>query len=65
LHEKGAWLGPELAFELAAWPHARVHPVLALSVGATVVGVRGTVSGGRDVMATGFWGGLGLGAAVK
>jgi hypothetical protein len=65
LHEQGAWLGPELALELAAWPHARVHPVLALSVGANVIGVRGTVSGGRDVMASGFWGGLGLGAAVK
>jgi hypothetical protein len=65
LHQEGAWLGPELALELAAWPHARVHPVLALSVGGSVIGVRGTVKGGRDVMATGFWGGLGLGAAVK
>jgi hypothetical protein len=65
LREQGAWLGPELALELLAWPHARVHPVLALSVGANVIGVRGTVTGGRDVVATGFWGGLGVGAAVK
>ncbi len=65
LHQEGAWLGPELAIELAIWPHARVHPVLALSLGANVVGVRGTVNDGHDVVASGFWGGLGLGAAVK
>jgi len=63
--EAGAWVGPEVAVELSAWSHARVHPVLALSAGAHVVGVRGTVSGGRDVMATSVWGGLGLGAAVR
>jgi hypothetical protein len=65
LHQEGAWVGPELAIELAVWPHARVHPVLALSLGANVVGVRGTVNDGHDVVASGFWGGLGLGAAVK
>jgi hypothetical protein len=63
--EAGAWAGPELAVEVSAWSHARVHPVLSLSVGAHVVGVRGTVSGGRDVMATSLWGGLSLGAAVR
>ena len=63
-HE-GAWVGPELAVELSGWPRARVHPVLALSVGAHVVGVRGTVEGGRDVMATALWGGLSLGVAVR
>jgi hypothetical protein len=63
--EAGAWVGPELAVELSAWPQARVHPVLSLSAGAHVVGVRGTVSGGRDVMATSVWGGLGVGAAVR
>jgi hypothetical protein len=63
--QEGAWLGPELAVELSAWPRARVHPVFALSVGAHLVGVRGTVDGGRDVMATALWGGLSLGVAVR
>ena len=63
--QQGAWVGPELAFELSGWPRARVHPVLSLSVGAHLLGVRGTVSGGRDVMATALWSGLSLGAAVR
>jgi hypothetical protein len=63
--EHGAWVGPELAVELSAWPRARVHPMLSLSVGAHVLGVRGTVSGGRDVMATSLWSALSLGAAVR
>ena len=63
--QQGAWLGPELAFELAAWARARVHPVLSLAVGAHVIGVKGTVEGGRDVRATALWSGLSLGAAVR
>jgi hypothetical protein len=63
--EQGAWIGPELALELSAWPRARVHPLISLSVGAHILGVRGTVSGGRDVMATALWSGLSLGAAVR
>ena len=61
----GAWVGPELAVELSAWPRARVHPMLSLSVGAHLVGVRGTVNGGRDVMATALWSALSLGVAVR
>ncbi|HEV3191585.1 MAG TPA: hypothetical protein VGY54_13845 [Polyangiaceae bacterium] len=63
--EEGAWFGPELTVELSAWPRARVHPLLAVSVGAHILGVRGTVNGGRDVMATELWSGLSLGAAVR
>jgi hypothetical protein len=63
--EDGAWGGPELAIECSAWPRAHVQPLLSLSVGAHILGVRGTVNGGRDVMATGFWGGLSVGAAVR
>jgi hypothetical protein len=64
--EDGAWGGPELAVECSAWPRAHVHPLLSLSVGAHVLGVRGTVNGGgRDVLATGLWGGLSLGVAVR
>ena len=63
--ELGAWAGPELAVELSAWPHARVHPLLSFSVGAHIFGVRGTVNGGRDILATGVWSGLSLGAAVR
>ena len=33
--------------------------------GANVFGVRGTVNGGRDIRASGLWGGLSLGAAVR
>ena len=63
--QQGAWVGPELAVELSAWSRARIHPVLSLSVGVHVVGVRGTVNDGRDVMATALWSGLGLGVAVR
>ncbi|HET6285111.1 MAG TPA: hypothetical protein VFH73_29405 [Polyangia bacterium] len=62
---QGAWVGPELTAEVRPWRQRRVHPVLALSVGAHLLGVRGTVENGRDVMATAFWAGLSLGAAVR
>ncbi len=62
---QGAWAGPELAVELSAWPRARVHPLLSFSVGAHIFGVRGTVDGGRDVLATGVWSSLSLGVAVR
>jgi hypothetical protein len=63
--ERGAWFGPEAAFELGVWPRARIHPVLALRVGAHIIGVRGTVSEGRDIEDTAIWGGLSLGLAVR
>lgn len=63
--QQGAWLGPELAFEFSPWPRARVHPLLSLSAGAHILGVRGTVNGGRDVMVTGVWSAISLGAAVR
>jgi hypothetical protein len=63
--QQAAWAGPELSLEVAAWPHARVHPLLSFSVGAHIFGVRGTVNGGRDIKATGLWSGLSLGAAVR
>jgi hypothetical protein len=50
-HQQGVWLGPELMLQVSAWAASRVHPVLALSAGAHLVGVRGTVGGGRDVEA--------------
>jgi hypothetical protein len=64
-HQQGVWAGPELALELSAWPRAHVHPLLAFSVGAHIFGVRGTVNGGRDIMATGLWSALSIGAAVR
>lgn len=63
--ERGAWFGPEAAFELGVWPRARIHPVLALRAGAHIIGVRGTVTEGRDVEDTAIWGGLSLGLAVR
>ena len=63
--QQGAWAGPEVSLELSAWPRARVHPLLSFSVGAHIFGLRGTVNDGRDIMATGLWSGLSLGAAVR
>jgi hypothetical protein len=64
-HQEGPWSGPELSLETAAWPRAHVHPVLSLSMGAHVLGVRGTVNEGRDILVTGLWGGLSLSVAVQ
>jgi hypothetical protein len=63
--EEGPWCGPELAAEAAAWPRAHVHPVLSLSTGMHVLGVRGTVNQGRDILVTGLWAGLSLAVAVQ
>ena len=63
--QQGAWLGPELALQVSAWPRARVHPIIGLAVGAHLLGVRGTVEGGRDVEAVGFWGGVSAALAVR
>jgi hypothetical protein len=63
--EQGVWAGPELLVELSAWPRARVHPLLSLSLGASVLGVRGTVNGARDVDLTGVWSSLSVGVALR
>ena len=63
--QAGPWGGPQLAIEAAAWPRAHVHPVLAISSGVDILGVRGTVNEGRDILVTGLWGGLSLGLAVQ
>jgi hypothetical protein len=64
-HQQGVWGGPELGLELAAWSHARVHPVLSFALGAHLFGLKGKVNAGRDVMATGLWSSLSLGAALR
>jgi hypothetical protein len=64
-HQQGAWLGPELALQLSAWARARVHPVLGLAVGTHLLGVRGTVDGGRDVEAVGLWGAVSAAVTVR
>jgi hypothetical protein len=63
--QNGVWAGPELSFECAPWPRARIHPVLSVSLGAHAVGVRGTVNKGRDVMATSIWSSFSVGAALR
>ena len=63
--QQGPWFGPELALEVSAWPRARVHPILGFAAGAHLLGVRGTVSGGRDVEAVGLWGGVTAALAVR
>jgi len=63
--QQGAWLGPELALQVSVWPRGRVHPIVGLAVGTHLLGVRGTVDGGRDVEAVGFWGGVSAALAVR
>jgi hypothetical protein len=63
--QNGMWAGPELSLDCAPWPRARIHPLLSLSVGAHLIGVRGTVNQGRDVMATSVWSSLSVGAALR
>ena len=63
--QQGLWLGPEVALQITALARTRVHPVLGLSAGAHLVGVRGTVDGGRDVEAVGLWGGISAAVAVR
>ncbi len=63
--QQGVWLGPELALQLSAWPRARIHPVVGLSAGAHLLGVRGTVNNGSDVEAVGVWGGVNAALAIR
>jgi len=65
VRQQGAWLGPEAALQVSAWGRARVHPVLGIAAGVHLLGVRGTVDGGRDVEAVGFWGGVSAALAVR
>jgi hypothetical protein len=63
--QSGVWAGPELSLDCALWPRARIHPLLSVSLGAHIVGVRGTVDNGRDVMATSIWSSVSVGAALR
>ena len=63
--QNGVWAGPELSLECAPWPRARIHPLASVSLGVHMLGVRGTVNQGRDVMATGIWSGVSVGAALR
>jgi hypothetical protein len=63
--QQGVWLGPEVALQVGLWPRARVHPILGLAVGWHLAGVRGTVTGGRDVEAVGPWGGVNVAVAIR
>jgi hypothetical protein len=63
--QQGFWLGPEVGLQVSVWPRSRVHPVLGLTAGAHLVGVRGTVGNGRDVEAVGIWGGVNAAVAVR
>lgn len=64
-HQQGVWLGPEVTLQVSAWDRARVHPVLGVSAGAHLLGVRGTVNNERDVEAVGIWGGVSAAVAVR
>ena len=64
-HQQGVWLGPEVVLQVTALARARIHPVLGVSAGVHLVGVRGTVSSGRDVEAVGLWGSINAAVAVR
>lgn len=64
-HQQGVWLGPEASLQVSAWASARVHPVVGLTAGAHLLGVRGTVNDGRDVEAVGLWGGVNAAVALQ
>jgi len=53
--QSGPWLGPELGALVALFPHAAVHAVVALSGGVALLGVRGEVTGDRNVNVWGPW----------
>jgi hypothetical protein len=63
--QSGPWLGPEMGLAAIFFPRAAVHATVALSAGAMLLGVRGTVAGDDDVAAQGPWAALvvGLGLA--
>jgi len=63
--QQGAWLGPEVALQVTALARARVHPIVGVSAGAHLIGLRGTVNNGRDVEAVGLWGGITAAVAVR
>lgn len=66
MSEEGAWLGPELMLQVGGWAYARVHPVLALSAGVHLMGVRGTVGGGGgDIDAAGWWAAASAGVVLR
>ena len=64
-HQQGVWLGPEVTLQVSAWERARVHPIVGVSAGAHLLGVRGTVNDGRDVEAVGMWAGVSAAVAVR
>lgn len=63
--QRGVWLGPEVVLQVGLWPRARVYPIVGLAAGWHLVGVRGTVDGGRDVEAVGPWAGISAAVAVR
>jgi len=64
-HQQGAWLGPEVALQVSAWPRSWLHPILGVAAGAHLLGVRGTVTDDRDVEARGLWGAVTVAVAVR
>ena len=62
--QSGPWVGPEIGVAATLFPHAVVHPTVALSAGVLLLGVRGKVFGEQDVDVLGPWVGLMVGVGM-
>jgi hypothetical protein len=59
--QSGPCLGPEIGVLVSFFPRAPVHATVAFSAGATLLGVRGEVTGDRNVDLLGPWTTLSIG----
>jgi hypothetical protein len=62
--QSGLWLGPEIGVAATLFPRAALHATVALSAGTLLLGVRGEVSGDRNVNVLGPWVALMVGVGL-
>jgi len=62
--QSGPCLGPELGASVTLFPHAPAHVTVTLSAGVMLLGVRGEVTGDRNVDVQGPWAALVVGVGA-
>jgi hypothetical protein len=62
--QSGPWVGPEAGLAVSLFPHAVVHPTVALSAGVLLLGLRGEVFGEHNVDVSGPWVALVIGVGI-